>query len=467
VTTKRSFDLAIIGAGPGGYVAALRAAQLGRRVALVEAGRAGGVCLNWGCIPSKVLLSGAELAESLREHGELFGIRAGQVTLDLARAVDHSRRTARRLRRGLESLLRRRRIQVLRGRARLASTTALEIRGERDDFIEAGHLLLAAGSSDHTPPGVHADGERVLTSRQALVSRRKARRLLVLGGGAVGVELGYVRAVYGAQVTLVEQASQLLPGADAEIARVLARELRRKGIAVRTRTRFVELKTLGDEVRVIVEREGRRETLAGDQVLVALGRRPRSAELGLEEAGVPVDAAGFVVAGPNRRTPVPTVSAVGDVAGGPLLAHKASEEGLAVAELLCELERPPVDPRRIPVCIYAQPQVAWIGWTEAEARRRWGDDLRVGRFPFGASGRAVAAARPAGLVKILAEPQYGEIVGAHVVGWGATELIAEIGLAVQLESTTAELSRAVHAHPTLSEAILEATLSAEGRAIHI
>jgi dihydrolipoamide dehydrogenase len=273
--------------------------------------------------------------------------------------------------------------------------------------------------------------------------------------------------MYGAQVTLVERAEQLLPGADAEIARVLARELQRKGVALRTRTRFVELKTLGNEVRVSVECEGRSERLEADQVLLAMGRRACSGDLGLDEVGIPVDAHGFVATGRHHRTRAPTVSAIGDVAGGPLLAHKASEEGLAVAELLAGVERPALDPRRIPVCIYAQPQVAWIGWTEAEARACWGDDIRVGRFPFASSGRAQAAAQPAGLVKIVAEPEYGEIVGAHVVGWGATELIAEIGLAVALESTTAEVVQASHAHPTLSEALLEATLAAEGRAIHL
>ncbi len=467
MSPARRFDLAVVGAGPGGYVAAIRAAQLGRRVAVVESDQPGGVCLNWGCIPSKALLSGAELVESLHVHGELFGIRTGRVSLDFGKAVDYSRQTAERLRRGVESLFRKRRIELVRGRARLATGTALEVEGDTDALIEADHLIVATGSAAWQPEGLAVDGERVVTSREALAGRKTPGRLLVVGGGAVGVELGYVHAMYGARVTLVEQADQLLPGADAEVAQLLARELSRKGIEVRTRTRFVELKVLGDEVRVTLEREGSPAQLEADQVLVAMGRRARSRDLGLAEVGIGLDARGFVEVGPNRRTRVPTVSAVGDVVGGALLAHKASEEGLAVAELLAGLERPPLDPRRIPACVYAQPQVAWIGWSEAEARARWGDDVRVGRFPFRASGRALSAAQPAGLVKIIAEPRYGEIVGAHVVGWGATELIAEIALAVQLEATTAELARASHAHPTLSEALLEATLAAEGRAIHI
>lgn len=467
MSLARRFDLAVVGAGPGGYVAAVRAAQLGRRVAVVEAAEPGGVCLNWGCIPSKALLSGAELVESLRAHGELFGIRTGRVSLDFAKAVDHSRRSAECLRRGVESLFRKGRIELVRGRARLATGTALEVEGAGPGLIEADHLLLATGSTESRPAGVPVDGRRVVTSREALACRQTPQRLVVLGGGAVGVELGYVHAMYGARVTLVEQAEQLLPGVDAEVARVVARELTRKGMELRLGTRFVELKVLGDEVRVSVRGETGDAQLEADQVLVALGRRARCQDLGLEEVGIELDAGGFVPVGPNRRTRVPTISAVGDLVGGPLLAHKASEEGLAVAELLAGATRPPLDPRRIPHCVYSQPQVAWIGVTEARARALWGDDVRVGRFPFSASGRAVAAARPAGLVKIVAEPAYGEIVGAHVVGAGATELIAEIGLAVQLESTTAELARASHAHPTLSEALLEATLAAEGRAIHI
>jgi dihydrolipoyl dehydrogenase len=460
------FDLAVLGSGPGGYVAAIRAAQLGMRVAVVEEDRLGGICLNWGCIPSKALLTGAELVETLRAHGETFGVRAERVELDYGKAIDHSRKVADRLCRGVESLFKKNRIEWVKGRGRLAGPTTLEVSGPGAGRVEAAHLLLATGSSEWTPPGVPVDGQRVLTSREALESKRIPERLVVIGAGAVGVEFAYVYAMYGAKVSVVEMAAQMLPGADPEVAAALQREFRRKGIEVRLGTRFEELKQDGGEVRVAVSSEKGSDELRADQVLAAIGRRPKSADLGLESAGVELDARGFVKVDGRQRTTAETVSAIGDVAGGLLLAHKASEEGIAAVELLAGLERPTVDRHHIPICIYAQPQVAWIGLGEAEARERYGEDVRVGRFPFTASGKAIAAAHTAGFAKLIAEPRYGQIVGAHLVGAGATELIAEIGLALTLESTTAEIAATCHAHPTLSEAIHEAALAAEGRGIN-
>jgi dihydrolipoamide dehydrogenase len=306
----------------------------------------------------------------------------------------------------------------------------------------------------------------VLTSREALESRVIPEHLVVIGAGAVGVEFAYVYAMYGARVTLVEMAEQMLPGADADVAKALQREFRRKGIEVVLGTRFEHLETSHRGVEVTVQGKGETGVLQADQVLVAIGRRPLSEDLGLEKVGVGVDAKGFVTVDERFRTGVATVSAIGDLAGGALLAHKASEEGIAAVEFLAGVKRPPLDHEKIPACIYAQPQVAWIGKTEAEARAAFGQDVRVGKFPFTASGKAVASAHTAGFVKIIAEPRYGEIVGAHIVGAGATELIAEIALAMTLEATTAEIARTSHAHPTLSEAILEAALSSEGRSIN-
>jgi dihydrolipoamide dehydrogenase len=289
---------------------------------------------------------------------------------------------------------------------------------------------------------------------------------VVVGAGAVGVEFAYVYAMYGAKVSVLEMAPQMLPGADPDLAEVLQREFRRKGIEVRLGTRFEELKQDADGVRVTVTGPKGSEEIRAEQVLAAIGRRPLSADLGLESAGVNVDAKGFVGVDAALRTSAPTVSAIGDLAGAPLLAHKASEEGIAAVEFLAGLKRPAVDPHHIPACIYAEPQVAWIGLGEAEARAKYGDDLRVGRFPFTASGKAIAAAHTAGFAKIIAEPRYGQIVGAHLVGAGATELVAELGLAMTLEATTGEIAATCHAHPTLSEAILEAALASEGRGIN-
>jgi dihydrolipoamide dehydrogenase len=435
-------------------------------VAIVEADRPGGVCLNWGCIPSKALLTGAELVESLRRHGETFGIAASGITLDYAKLIDHSRRSADRLCKGVESLLRKNSIELVRGRGRLAGARRLEVRGETAAEVDADFVLVATGSTEWVPPGVEVDGERVLTSREALESRRIPERLVVIGAGAVGLEFAYVYAMYGAKVTVVEMADQVLPGADPELAQVVQREFRRKGIEVRLATRFEGVKRANGGVEVAVHAEGASTGLAADQVLVAIGRRALSGDLGLESAGVALDPKGFVPVDAWFRTSAPSVLAIGDVSGPPLLAHKASEEGIAAVEFLAGVERPALDPAKIPACIYCQPQVAWIGKTEAQARETYGDGIRVGRFPFTASGKAVASAHTAGFAKVIAEPQHGEIVGAHVVGAGATELIAEIGLAMTLEATTAEVAHTCHAHPTLSEAILEATLAAEGRSIN-
>ncbi len=463
--SSAAYDLAVIGSGPGGYVAAIRAAQLGMKVAVVESQRLGGVCLNWGCIPSKALLTGAELVENLNQHGATFGITASGLTLDYGKLIDHSRATADRLTKGVASLFKKNQIEWVKGRGKLLGPKSVAVTGETERVIEAAHVLLATGSTEWAPPSIPIDGVRVLTSREALESRRMPARLIVIGAGAVGMEFAYVYAMYGAKVTMIEMVDQMLPGADKEVAATVAREFKRKNIDVRTSTKFEQLKIEGSGVRVTVSKGGSSEEIECDQVLVAIGRRALSADLGLEAAGVGVDTRGFVEVAEDFRTAVPTVSAIGDLIGGPLLAHKASEQGIQTVELIAGT-RKRAHLGNIPFCIYAQPQVAWIGLTEEQARAKYGDGLRVGKFPFMASGKAIAAAHTAGFAKILAEPKHGEIVGAHLVGYGATDLIAEIGLAMTLEATTSEIAATCHAHPTLSEAILESALAAEGRGIN-
>jgi dihydrolipoamide dehydrogenase len=460
-----AFDLAVIGSGPGGYVAAIRAAQLGMKVAVVESDRLGGVCLNWGCIPSKALLTGAELVETLTQHGAAFGVNASGISLDYGKLIDHSRATADRLTKGVGSLFKKNQIEWVKGRGRLASATSVSVTGEGERTLDAAHILLATGSTEWAPPSIPVDGVRVLTSREALESRRMPGRLIVIGAGAVGLEFAYVYAMYGAKVTVIEMVDQMLPGADKEVAATLAREFKKKNVDVRTSTKFEQLKIEGSGVRVTVSKSGASEELECDQVLVAIGRRPLSSDLGLEAAGVRVDARGFVEVGADFRTAAPSVSAIGDLIGGPLLAHKASEQGIQAVELIAGA-RTRAHLGAIPFCIYTQPQVAWVGLTEEQARAQYGDALRVGKFPFQASGKAIAALHTAGFAKILSIAPHGEIVGAHIVGHGATDLIAEIGLAMTLESTTAEIAATCHAHPTLSEAILEAALAAEGRGIN-
>ncbi len=459
------FDWAIVGAGPGGYVAAIRAAQLGQRVAVIEMDRPGGVCLNWGCIPSKALLSGAELVETLTKHGKTFGVTAEGLTLDYGALIDHSRKTADRLAKGVQGLLKKNQIELVAGRGRLVSNRAVEVEGV--GTVEADRVMLATGSTEWTPPGIVVDGDKVMTSREALESKRVPEHLVIIGAGAVGMEFAYVYANYGSKVTMIEMADQMLPGSDPDVAATMAREFRRKKIDVKTNTRFEGVKDAGAGVTVSISSDKGPEEIAADQVLVAIGRRPLSGDLGLETLGIETDAKGHVPVNAHFETSAPGVFAIGDLAGPPLLAHKATEEGIAAIEMAAGIRTKPLDHRTIPFCIYAQPQVAWIGMTEPEARAAYGDDLKVGTFPFTASGKAIATAHTAGFAKILAEPTCGQIVGAHLVGHGATELIAEIGLALTLEATTAEVAGTTHAHPTLSEALFEAALGAEGRSIHI
>ncbi|MBW2316945.1 MAG: dihydrolipoyl dehydrogenase [Deltaproteobacteria bacterium] len=460
------FDVVVIGSGPGGYVSAIRAAQLGMKAAVIEADRPGGVCLNWGCIPSKALLTGAELIETLRQKGETFGVRAGKLELDYGKVIDHSRKCADRLGKGVQGLLKKNQIEFIAGRGRVAGKTTVEVEGAAPRTLEAAHIVVATGSGELILPGLEVDGDAISTSREALESKRVPERLVIIGAGAVGVEFAYVYANYGSQVTMLEMADQMLPGADPDVAQALQREFRRKKIDVQLGTRFERVKKVNGGVKIDVTRGEESAEIDADHVLVAIGRTPNSAGLGLEEAGIELDRRGFIPVNEKLRTTVSTISAIGDVAGPPLLAHKASEEGVAAMEFLAEVSRPPLDHFKIPGCIYCQPQVAWIGRTEAQARQEFGDEIRVGKFPFTASGKAIATGHTAGFVKIIAEPRYNEIVGAHIIGYGATELVAEMGLAMTLEATTAEVAATSHAHPTLSEAILEAALSAEGRSIN-
>ncbi len=458
-----AYDLAVIGSGPGGYVAAIRAVQLGMRVAIVEADRLGGVCLNWGCIPSKSLLSSAEIYEAVRKG--VPGLRVEGLSPDYSAVIGASRAAADRLSRGVSSLMKKNSIDVVSGWGSIVGRGEVAVRGsEGEASLEAPNILLATGSTEFVLPGISIDGKRVLTSREALESEQLPDSIIVIGGGAVGLEFAYVYQAYGSKVTVVEMQEQLLPGFDAEVAQVLERSFTRRKVSIRTRTAFKSLELNGNGVAVTVEGEKGQEDLHASQVLVAVGRQATVKDLGLERAGVEVDG-GFIRVGPDHRTSGEGVWAIGDVIGPPLLAHKASEEGIAVAEFMAGERKKPVDHRRIPACIYCQPQVASIGLSEAEAKAQ-GTDVKVGKFPFAASGKAVATGHTDGFVKLVVDARYGEILGCQAIGAGTTELVAEVGVAMNLEATVRELGGTCHAHPTLSEAIMEAALAAEGRSIN-
>jgi dihydrolipoamide dehydrogenase len=462
VATHR-FDVAVVGTGPGGYVAAIRAAQLGLRVAAVEDDRPGGVCLNWGCIPTKALLRNAEVVHLVRRAAD-FGIRVQGVEADYAEAIRRSRSVADRMAKGVEFLFRKNKITLFPGRGRLVSPTTVEVRakdGGGSETLEVRAVILATGAEPKSLPGVTIDEERVLSSNGAVRQERRPASLVVIGAGAVGVEFADVYAAYGTQVTILEALPRLLPMEDEEVSTHLTRSFIRRGIAVKTGVK-VQSVTAGAAGMVVDTDAGRFEA---EQVLMAVGRGARTREVGLESVGVAVDG-GFVKVSPRMETSVKGVYAIGDMAGPPLLAHKAMAEGVIAAEAVAGRDPRPLDYTNVPSCTYCRPQVASIGLTEARAREN-GREVSVGKFPFTASGKAVAMAETEGFLKVVADKATGEILGVHILGAEATEIIHEFAVGRTLEATLEEIVHTVHAHPTLSEAALEATLAALGRAIHL
>ena len=459
------YDLVVIGAGPGGYVAAIRAAQLGLSVAVVEKDQPGGVCLNWGCIPSKAILTSAEMYEDLKQ-GERYGIKVSGLSFDYPQVIRRSRQVAGRLAKGVEYLLKKNKVPLFKGAGRLEAKNrvVIEASGQEAQQVEAERIVIATGSRERTLPGLEIDGKQVLTSYEALTEQAIPESIVIIGGGAIGVEFAYIYSTFGCRVTIVEMEKQLLPGVDSEIVQELERSFKRKGIEILTQTMFHSLEKYPGRVEVNLDSAGTFKERTANKVLVAVGRAPISADLGLEEAGVEIER-GYVQVNAQMQTANTAIYAIGDVNGPPLLAHAASEEGIASVEYMTGEREKGRDASRIPACIYCQPQVAVFGLSEEQAQAQ-GYEVKVGRFPFRALGKALASGHDEGMVKLVVEKEYGEILGCHIVGRGATDLIAEVCLARTLEATTAELSETVHAHPTLSEAIMEAALDAEGRGIN-
>lgn len=454
------YDLVIIGGGPGGYVAAIRAAQLGLKTAIVERGRVGGLCLNWGCIPSKALLFSAEVSHLLRRSEEI-GVSHENLRLDLARAVDRSREVADSVVKGVEFLLRKSRVKVITGGGRLKNRreVAVEPSGE---VLEAEQIIVATGGVARSLPGVEIDGRTVMTSREALELRELPASIAIVGGGPIGVEFAYLYRAYGAEVTVIEMLDHLLPLEDEDVSRQLERAFRGQGISYLTKARVEDLRTARGKARLTVSVDGGEREVETEKVLVAVGMAANSGGLGLEEVGVELEG-GFVKVDGRMRTSVPSIHAAGDVTGKLMLAHVASAQGVVAVEGMAGLEPAEPDYARMPRCTYCQPQVASCGLTEAQAREG-GHEVKVGRFPFRANGKAAAIGVGDGFVKLVVDAESGEILGCHIIGAEATELIAEAGLAIG--RTAEEVGRTVHAHPTLSEAVKEAALAAQGRGIH-
>ena len=460
------FDVVVVGTGPGGYVAAIRCAQLGLSVATVEDDRPGGVCLNWGCIPTKSLLRNAEVV-GLFNRAKEFGITVGEWKADYAQAVQRSRRVADRMAKGVEFLFRKNKITLFLGRGTLKSARVVEVAGKDGaTTLEAKRaVILATGSEPKSLPGVTIDEKRIVSSTGAVTNEGRPGSLIIIGAGAVGIEFADVYAAYGAAVTVLEALPRVLPIEDEEASAQIARLFSRREITIRTGVKVKGVTSGREGVSVDVEAEGKTETLKADQVLMAVGRAARTRGLGLETLGVATER-GFVTVSATMETSAKGVYAIGDMAGHQLLAHKAMAEGVMAAETIAGQSPRPVDYGNVPSCTYCHPQVASIGFTEVAARAG-GREIAVGKFPFTASGKAVAQGETEGFVKVVADKATGEILGVHIVGPEATELIHEFAVGRTLEATLDEFVHTMHAHPTLSEAAFEAVLAALGHPIHI
>ena len=457
------YDVAVIGAGPGGYVAAIRCAQLGFKTAVIEKENLGGVCLNWGCIPSKALLKNAEILSYI-SRSEEFGFYFDNFRTDYKVAFDRSRKVVDRNTRGVSYLLRKNNIDHIEGSATLTGNGTIQI-SSSNDVIKAGNIIIATGSSPRTIPALPVDGDKVLTSKDAILASELPKSIVIVGGGAIGVEFAYLYRMYGVEVTVVELLPNLVPNEDVEISQILERSFSKYGINVITGAGVTGLEINGETCSVALDRQGEQIEINAEKVLVAIGIQPNTSDLGLDDVGVATDR-GFIQVDRYMATNVPGISAIGDVTGKLPLAHVASAQAVAVAEHLSGLDIQDIDYTYIPRATYCQPQVASFGLTEQEAVDQ-GFDVKIGKFNMLANGKSLAMGHTEGMVKLVVDARYGEILGGHMIGPEVTELLGELALTKLLEGTTLELGWAVHPHPTISETLKEAALSVQGNAVHM
>ena len=458
----KEFDLIVVGGGPGGYVAAIRGAQLGMKTAVIEREHLGGICLNWGCIPTKALLRSSEVWHILQNLKD-YGLKADNLEFDLQAIVERSRGVAKQLSGGIAHLLKKNKIEVVMGEAKLAGNGQVEVAGV--GTLSGKHIILAVGARPRSLPGLEADGDRVWTYREAMVPKEIPKSLLVVGSGAIGIEFASFYNDLGASVTVVEVMDRILPVEDEEISLMALKAFEKQGIKVLTGAKVADLKRKKDRVTASVEVDGKLETIDADRVIMAVGIVGNTEGVGLETTKVKVDR-GHVVINEWCETDEPGVYAIGDVAGAPWLAHKASHEGVICVEKIAGVEGVhPLNKSLIPGCTYSRPQIASVGITERAAKEA-GYDVKVGKFPFLGNGKANALGEPEGMVKTLFDVKTGELLGAHMIGAEVTELIQGYVVARTLETTEAELMHTVFPHPTLSEMMHESVLDAYGRAIH-
>ena len=457
------YDLIVIGGGPAGYVGAIRASQLGKKVAVVEADRAGGTCLNWGCIPTKALLKNAELFQTLTKKADLFGLSFDNLSYDWSKVIGRSRQVSERLAGGIEFLFKKNKVDYVRGFGSILDNKHVEVTATdgSKQTLEGSNILVATGCKSKQLPPLPFNGSSVISSKEAMVLAKQPESMVIIGAGAIGVEFAYVYNAYGTKVTMVEMLPNLLPVEDTEIGVELQKSFTKQGVRCLTDTKCVNFRDDGSSVSIDVEGPKGKETITAEVCLVAIGVAPvlpGGAQPALDERG-------FIQVDDRYQTSIPNVYACGDISGPPWLAHTASFEAVQCIEGLFVEGHTPRKVGNFPGCTYCHPQVASVGKTE-RALKEEGIDYKVGKFPYAASGKAQASADAEGFVKLIFGTEHGELLGAHIIGDNATELIAEMGLALEMELTTDEIHSTIHAHPTLAEAIHEATLDADGHAIH-
>jgi len=462
----KNYDLIVIGSGPGGYVAAIRASQLGMKVGVVERESLGGICLNWGCIPTKALLKSAEVMDYF-SHAKEYGFEVNGVKHHFGEVVKRSRGVAGKMSKGVNFLLRKNKIDALMGEGKLNSKKEVEVKDEKGNTTtyQAKHIILATGARSRSLPSMPIDQKKIIGYRKAMTLEKQPQKMIVVGSGAIGVEFAYFYAAMGTEVTIVEYLDRILPREDEEVSSQMERIYKKRGMKILTSTEVTQVDTSGEGVVATIKHAKGEEKLEADVLLSAVGVVANIEGLGLEELGIKMDK-GKVVVDEYYHTNVEGIYAIGDMTPGPALAHVASHEGIICVEKMAGMDIEPLDYNNVPSCTYCQPEVASVGLTEKDAKEQY-DKIKVGKFPFSASGKASAAGKNDGFVKLIFDGKYGEFLGAHMVGAGVTDMIAEVVVARKLETTGHEIIKAVHPHPTMSEAVMEAAAAAYDEVIHL
>lgn len=461
----QEFDLIVLGSGPGGYVAAIRASQLGLKTAIVEKENLGGVCLNWGCIPTKALLKSAQVFEYLNHAGD-YGLSAESVSYDFGKVINRSRGVADSMSKGVQFLMKKNQITVINGYGTLLPGKKVKVTGaEKEQTISASHIIIATGARSRELPNLPQDGVKVIGYREAMTLKTQPKKMIVVGSGAIGIEFAYFYNAMGTEVTVVEYQPNIVPVEDEEISKQLERSFKKAGITIKTSTEVTKLDTSGSGVKATIRSKDKEEVIEADIVLSAVGIKSNIENIGLEAVGINTEKDKIVVDA-FYQTSVPGYYAIGDVTKGQALAHVASAEGILCVEKIAQLHVEPLDYGNIPGCTYCSPEIASVGLTEKQAIEQ-GYEIKVGKFPFSASGKAKASGHSDGFVKVIFDAKYGEWLGCHMIGQGVTDMIAEAVVARKLETTGHDILKTVHPHPTMSEAVMEAVAAAYDEVIHL